>query len=219
MSFSCAVCYRELPEAERLLMPCCGTTTSTVQFCRHCLHLICTHGVQSYIGRCPSCSVYFSMPDQHTVQLMASIPMQCRMCLQMKDITDPSRQLCSACMLGSEFAFHYECNRCHRLQMIPHPMWLYQPSPTEYGTASWACHGGCDDYTFWRIRPEDLHRVPADHTPESWGLRGDWLGRIRGLRQEQIGAGAGSGSGAGDDGDGAVRDRRVNEGRTNCALS
>ena len=53
----------------------------------------------------------------------------------------------------------YECARCHRIQEIPHPMWRYQKGPNDYGTASWACHEGCDAFTHWRIIPEDVSQA------------------------------------------------------------
>ena len=53
----------------------------------------------------------------------------------------------------------YECARCHRIQEIPHPMWRYQKGPNDYGTASWACHQGCDAFTHWRIIPEDVSQA------------------------------------------------------------
>ena len=44
-------------------------------------------------------------------------------------------------------------------------MWRYQPSATEFGTVTWACHVGCGDYTTWRLRPEvsDRHRKGFVH--------------------------------------------------------
>ncbi|CAL1155885.1 unnamed protein product [Cladocopium goreaui] len=92
---------------------------------------------------------------------------QCLMCCQMHIIV--GQGMCEACNLGRRFCFRYECARCHRIQEIPHPMWRYQKGPNDYGTASWACHEGCDAFTHWRIIPEDVSQVPATECPESWG--------------------------------------------------
>jgi hypothetical protein len=87
--------------------------------------------------------------------------------------------MCDACLLGSRYEFHYECSGCHRLQRIPHPMWQYQASPTEFSSAGWACHQRCRDYTRWRITPEDVVKLPHAHCPDSWGRRDRWLASIR----------------------------------------
>jgi hypothetical protein len=55
-------------------------------------------------------------------------------------------------------------------------MWRYQPGPNDYGTASWACHRGCDAFTHWRIIPEDASQVGlgAGH---HWPIFGICLGK------------------------------------------
>mmetsp|Transcript_2364 Transcript_2364/g.7219 ORF Transcript_2364/g.7219 Transcript_2364/m.7219 type:complete len:117 (+) Transcript_2364:539-889(+) len=90
------------------------------------------------------------------------------------------------------FTFHYECEKCHNFQAIPHPMWLYQPRPAEFGNVTWACHQQCGDYTHWRITQQDASRVPPEHCPESWGRREEWLESIRQTRRN-MGAAAGGG--------------------------
>ena len=160
-SFRCAICWEDVPLLDKVTMPCCGNPNSTVQHCRRCIETIVQNGIQSFIGRCPVCRAYFVMREGLPVS-QASVPRQCQMCRQVKEIADPNRELCSACLLGR---FRYECNRCHRTQMIPHPMWLYQPSPTTFTGATWACHVGCGDYTNWRISWPMIWRESHSNTP------------------------------------------------------
>eukprot|EP00913_Durusdinium_trenchii_P028150 g26394.t1 len=82
---------------------------------------------------------------------------QCQMCRQMHILVDQG--MCEACNLGRRYVFRYECQRCHRLQRIPHPMWRYQATPTDFSSSTWACHQGCGDYTTWRLAPEDVGQV------------------------------------------------------------
>lgn len=70
-------------------------------------------------------------------------------------------------------------------------MWRYQlDGPGAFGSTSWACHRGCNDYTFWRVLPEDVPRVPPLDAPPSWGQQGAWLAQVREQRQleERMGA-------------------------------
>jgi hypothetical protein len=64
-------------------------------------------------------------------------------------------------------------------------MWMYQNQPQEFGTATWACHVGCGDYTHWRIAQNDVMRVPAQHSPSTWGRREEWLANIREQRLQE----------------------------------
>eukprot|EP00569_Conticribra_weissflogii_P011826 CAMPEP_0171376380 /NCGR_PEP_ID=MMETSP0879-20121228/18552_1 /TAXON_ID=67004 /ORGANISM="Thalassiosira weissflogii, Strain CCMP1336" /LENGTH=281 /DNA_ID=CAMNT_0011886189 /DNA_START=19 /DNA_END=860 /DNA_ORIENTATION=- len=117
--------------------------------------------------------------------IIAKKPLQCRLCQQYKapnsfhfigtDLRRPrgrdnhnndnddnngnSVNMCTDCQRGMSNTLHYQCQRCHRIQRIPHPMYRYQNSPLEFGTTSWACHVGCGDYTFWRIVERDLEKV------------------------------------------------------------
>eukprot|EP00731_Ephydatia_muelleri_P010666 Em0005g1252a len=183
-SFICSVCLQDVSLTDKVTMPCCSRKSSTVQHCRRCIETIVQNGIRSSIGRCPACRAYFVMQGGLPVT-QTSVPRECVMCCQVKEIADPNRELCSACMLGAEFSFRYECDRCHRVQTIPHPMWLYQPTPSTFTGASWACHRGCGDYTKWRIVPDDLERVPLEHAPEAWGMREKWLAAIREQRKRE----------------------------------
>jgi len=165
-------------------MPCCGREGSSVGYCRRCIEIICEQA--QGVGRCPSCRQYISIDSSGRVAITENRG-QCRMCRQTKIIVN--NQMCDDCLLGSRFALRYECNRCHRLQTIPHPMWWYQPTPTEFGSASWACHCGCGDYTYWRVASQDVHRVPDFDCPEGWGRREQWLEAVRRQRLQEQGRG------------------------------
>jgi len=178
----CAVCLEVLTPSNLIIMPCCGLPGSSIQYCKPCIFVIAELGIDGRIGRCPTCMKYFQIVNG----MVSSTPirlMQCRMCCQVKEIADLTRTLCDKCLLGQSFNFTYECSRCHHMQKIPHPMWQYQVFPTEFSTVSWACHSGCDDYTLWRIVPNDLVNVPPEHCPELWGRREEWIAAIRQRRR------------------------------------
>ena len=184
--FTCAICFDELPESEKIFLPCCSSENSTIQYCAACIRIIAESGHNQGFGRCPTCRTYFRMIDQRTISIVRS-PGRCEHCIrcfQIRLISDPVHQLCAPCMLGSQYNLRYQCNRCFGVQRIPHPMWLYQPSPDAFGEVTWACHQGCADYTTWRICPEDVYNIPLDHIPESWSLE-TWIESIRALRRRQ----------------------------------
>lgn len=137
------------------------------------------------MGRCPSCRKYLSIDESGAISVTEK-QAQCRMCCQTKVIVDEG--MCDACSLGMRFRLRYECDRCHRVAQIPHPMWRYQASPAEFGSATWACHLGCDDYTHWRVIAEDAAKVPDFDCPESWGRREDWLAAVRRQRHQELSA-------------------------------
>jgi len=47
-------------------------------------------------------------------------------------------------------------------------MYRYQPSPTEYGSSTWACHQSCGDYTHWRVVESNVSNIPPHEIPERW---------------------------------------------------
>ena len=51
----------------------------------------------------------------------------------------------------------------------------------------------------WRVHPADMHRVPPDDCPESWGRRDEWLRQVREqrLREAVMIGGGGLGGDAG----------------------
>ena len=98
--------------------------------------------------------------------------------------------VCGACSLGIRHPLRYECERCHGVQRIPHPMYRYQvDGPAAFGNNSWFCaRGTCQDFTMWRVHPSDVHRVPADDCPEAWGRREDWFAQVRRQRLSEASA-------------------------------
>lgn len=164
-------------------MPCCGQESSTIQYCRQCLVVIAQNGIEGRIGKCPTCSDYFTF-EEGEIKTQSEVPTECSICKQMRTVVIHLQEgfaLCPPCVLGSRHMFNYECERCHLTQMIPHPIWSYQPSLEAYSRVTWACHLRCGDYTHWRIVPEDAQRIPQGHVPESWGQRETWLATVREL--------------------------------------
>eukprot|EP00656_Telonema_subtile_P057773 TRINITY_DN9582_c0_g9_i1.p1 TRINITY_DN9582_c0_g9~~TRINITY_DN9582_c0_g9_i1.p1 ORF type:complete len:239 (+),score=18.71 TRINITY_DN9582_c0_g9_i1:107-823(+) len=166
--FECAVCLET--ESERATMPCCDTTGSSISFCRRCVEIICKQG----LGRCPCCRAYIRIADG--VVSVSDNEGPCVLCRQNKILVDAN--MCDACVLGSRFALNYECQRCSRVQRIPHPMWRYQAHPSEFGDTSWACHQQCGDYTHWRVVPDHVSHIPLQDAPEGWGTRDQWLASV-----------------------------------------
>ncbi len=178
----CAVC---LDSTELVLMPCCGRETSTTRFCQLCIGTICSLAPGGF-GQCPKCRKTITIEDGKIS--LATRKGKCRMCCQGNKVI-VQQGLCEACLYGSQFTLAYECDRCHRTQRIPHPMWRYQPAPDAYGGATWACHRGCGDYTHWRVIPADLPRVPLQDRPESWGTEA-WMDEVRATVRRQRSPGA-----------------------------
>ena len=173
----CTVCYCAEVEDVFVKMPCCFVKDSTIHYCRSCLKKICSIA-ENGIGRCPTCQTKYIF-DPATEEITLTVPKiisHCGMCCQQKEIEQDN--LCSACLIGQSHMYLYECDRCKESQSIPHPMWRYQRKPDEYGSASWACHQRCGDYTHWKILESDLKKIPLHECPESWGLRETWLSEI-----------------------------------------
>jgi hypothetical protein len=175
-AFSCAICYVDaLPLSERVMLPCCGRESSSIQFCRTCLEVLASS--LGGAGRCPTCSKYFRL--QGGTAIAAEELAQCGICRQLRPgvVQHGALLLCELCVLGLQQRLAYECEACHRRQVIPHPMFTYQPAPLEFGTTTWACHQGCGAYTRWRV--VDATLVPPQLAPESWGRRDEWLAAVR----------------------------------------
>jgi hypothetical protein len=178
---NCAICWDN--EYPLIQMPCCDRDTSTIKYCRRCLEILCSQS-QFGITRCPTCRSLVGWNDGVLVRReMPAIRQRCRMCCQEKVIA--GQGMCQVCLYGNAHPLRYECNRCHRIQTIPHPMWRYQASPERFTTASWACHRGCGDYTFWRVVKEDIPLIPADDIPESWGMQDQALEAVRNIRRAE----------------------------------
>lgn len=170
-------------------LPCCEREEATTKFCFRCIELVCKES--SNFGKCPRCNGPIEIQEDGRSIAIGQGCLRCHMCGHKKNIScfnSPTRGICSICEVGVNNPLRYECNRCHRVQRIPHPMYRYQPRPTEFGEASWACHRGCNDYTYWRILPADVLLVPADDAPEGWAadLQEQQLERIREIRRQEM---------------------------------
>jgi len=181
---TCAVC---LDATELTMMPCCGTEAASTRFCLRCLQVICEMAPEGR-GRCPNCRTEIMVAEGHLGHEVVKAPVnmgRCRVCCQGNKVI-VEKGMCGACALGSRHALRYECDRCHRTQRIAHPMWRYQPAPGQYGSATWACHQRCGDYTHWRVLPNDLSSVPAWDRPQLWGLADPVIAEVRQHRQREL---------------------------------
>lgn len=195
----CAICFDEQVTFARL--PCCGhaEATSTCKICTACLLLLTdsTSDGSSRVGRCPRCrswivistpsigspmpspsaSVTSSILDNLEIRAVTSAG-KCTICNQVKDhLVDSEAAVCDACFLGRRRPLLYECQQCHRIQGIPHPMYRYQAQPDVFGNVTWACHGPCQAFTYWRIGLSQLTSIPVGDAPQGWG--DDYLMRAR----------------------------------------
>mmetsp|Transcript_13463 Transcript_13463/g.18433 ORF Transcript_13463/g.18433 Transcript_13463/m.18433 type:complete len:213 (-) Transcript_13463:168-806(-) len=172
---SCAICYTE--DITAVKMPCCWREDGTMKFCPVCIKVLCDQS-PGQVGRCPVCRAHFRLdPGTGRPQLCQNVG-RCQVCCQ-EDKTIVQNNLCDACHLGTRYKFRYECENCHKFQIIPHPMWRYQERPDAFGNVSWACRARCMTYTKWRIVPHDASKVPPQECPDSWGRREEWIGNIR----------------------------------------
>lgn len=168
----CAIC---LQSSDFVRLPCCETVGSTVRFCLDCVRLLCERGD----SRCPKCRA--SIGVEGTTVVKTRPTRRCFVCQQNKEITE---QVCPPCLHGLQHPFRYTCDRCSRIQQIPHPMYRYQETPTSFSTVTWACHQACGDYTHWRILSSELSRV--QDPPDAWNQRNQLdlaIARVRGLRE------------------------------------
>jgi len=184
---TCAICFAD--DVKTFIMPCCGRENSDLKYCRRCLEIIARDfGSDQSVGVCPTCRKHFKIssgPNNHVCIEPHTMRGRCRMCMQDNKVI-VNKGFCDKCLLGQEYSFVYECNRCHRRQRIPHPMFMYQTTPDSYSGATWACHQQCHDYTNWKICPEEVARVPAAHCPETWTRQRDaWLAQVRQESQTQ----------------------------------
>jgi hypothetical protein len=109
----------------------------------------------------------------------------CQVCHEQRAICVPD--YCEACLLGRDLALRFECDRCHLVQRIPHPMWRYQvDGPGSFGNVRWRCDARCEDLTYWRIALEDATRVPAAEAPSAWGPQDGWLVALHEQRQREL---------------------------------
>jgi hypothetical protein len=123
---------------------------------------------------------------------------QCVICNQVKEHLVENDNVCDACFLGRRSPLLYECEQCHGIQRIPHPMYRYQPSVSEFGRVTWACHGTCQNFTQWRIVTSQVRSIPSGDAPEEWGE--DYLQAAR-VRVMEARRGLANENGGNDDDD------------------
>lgn len=190
--FQCIVCLEDLPRAQRAPLACCqkkqgehcATPAALAQVCWECLAVICAHGVEG-VGRCPACKGFIRVAvcrkddgsEENKVVVVDGIGI-CRCCNQQRTLVGEGSRLCDACVIGQHFCLRYECERCHTLSRIPHPMWRYQPSPASFGTQTWFCRV-CEDFTHRRVFPDDIGSIPLQDAPAAWGVQDEWFAAIR----------------------------------------
>ena len=178
--FQCAICYEDC--TTEAIMPCCHNPNSSLKYCTDCISIIC----ETPPGRCPTCRSCISYNSTNGTVTINEEMNQCRICRQNRTIVDERRQICEGCLLGRQFCFNYECDGCHRIQKIPHPMWKYQVKPTEMSTETWACNLGCLAQTHWKIISDQVGLIPPEHCPETWGRREEWLAAVREERRARL---------------------------------
>jgi len=192
-TFECAICWGETP-LPSVALPCCTAPAgSTMVYCTRCIEVICEQGPAG-TGRCPTCRAFLRVGAAGGFEISDRVE-TCAVCCQPKTIVGEVRgghPVCDACLMGLQAPLRYECEGCQAVQTIAHPMYRYQPSPTEFGNDTWACHGRCGTFTRWRIVAADAARVPPEDAPESWGRRDVWLDRVREQRRRELAAYLGS---------------------------
>lgn len=185
LQVSCAICFDEAggttPESPHSTvtfchLPCCGSDEKQ-EICTSCI-LLLTHPTSdrgARVGRCPRCRAWIAVQTDSPTGLVTDVQAvqsegQCQVCNQHKAVlVENDENVCDACFLGRRRPLIYECEQCHATQKIPHPMYRYQPKVDAFGKTSWACQGLCQNFTMWRILPEQLRLIPPGDTPEEWG--------------------------------------------------
>eukprot|EP00924_Labyrinthula_sp_SR-Ha-C_P001263 maker-scaffold_7-snap-gene-19.72-mRNA-1 protein AED:0.01 eAED:0.00 QI:152/1/0.5/1/0.66/0.5/4/112/228 len=187
-STSCVICFEDFgPNLEMARLPCCFTEESSMKCCMECIKILCQRG--RGFGRCPTCRKYLYFKDG-TLRVASNVA-KCKLCLQIRTLSTnysiisiAHGIICNLCNLGRQLRVRYECDRCHGLSLIPHPMWTYQDSMHAFSSDTWACRR-CRTQTKWRIFAADVVKIPPQEIPERWGLitREQIFERIRKQRE------------------------------------
>ena len=164
---TCAICLEDGvgDTLQRALMPCCTRTDSTIAYCVPCMRTIVARAPGGRVGQCPTCRQHVSV-DAEGVVHKAERRDTCAMCRQQRLIVD--ELCCSACLLGRRLGpMRYECDRCHRVQHIAHPMYLPSPplpllSLCARACVCFSCHSACIHST----RPADSSRSRFRYQPD-----------------------------------------------------
>jgi hypothetical protein len=161
-----------------------GGGMPAINVCMSCilvLTMVTADGL-SRVGRCPCCrtwiaasTVHSPQADSLTIRTLDGSVGQCQTCLQDNEtLVEQDPPTCDACFLGQRAPLLYECQDCHQVQAIPHPMYRYQSSADSFGSATRACRaidpGSCNgNSTHWRICKSQLQLIPAGDVPVGWG--------------------------------------------------
>ena len=157
------------PRASARACPVRTREGATTAVCVRCVEII-SLARSRRVGRCPRCRAYVAVarapdPDRPRPRVVVLLAIARAARASRADnsanaiLHDPRRKSArDACADGRETLVLYECARCGGVQRIPHPMWRYQPTPSAFGDVTWACHVACDDYTTWRVHPDDRRR-------------------------------------------------------------
>lgn len=208
-ALQCAICFDEaltggsvsLNRVKFANLPCCGgkqegSTASFIKVCTSCILVLTSPSSTGShrIGRCPRClgwiKVQLPEPAEKNVVVIEKVDVSgpCLICNQNKDVLVENDNICDSCFLGRRQPLKYECQQCHHIQKIPHPMYRYQKTKDQFGNVTWACQGKCGRFTKWKIQPEELHRIPLGDAPKSWGT--DYIknarNRVQILRQDLV---------------------------------
>lgn len=206
-ALQCAICFDEALTGESIALnrvkfanlPCCGrnqdgSSSSVIKVCTSCILVLTSpsSSTSQRVGRCPRCfewiKVQLPQSSEKNIVTVEKIDVSgpCLICNQNKDVLVENDNICDSCYLGRRQPLKYECQQCHGIQKIPHPMYRYQKSEDVFGNVTWACQGKCGRFTNWKIQPEELHRVPLGDAPKSWGTDYITLARkrVRILRQD-----------------------------------
>jgi len=210
-ALQCAICFDEalvggsvsLNRVKFANLPCCGarqegSTGSFIKVCTSCILVLTSpmKGGSHRIGRCPRCLTWIKVKvpsekaDKNVVTVeKVNVSGQCLICNQEKEFLVENDQVCDSCFLGRRQPLRYECQHCHGVQKIPHPMYRYQKTKDQFGNATWACQGQCGRFTKWKILPGELDRIPLGDAPKSWGA--DYIAlarkRVKILREDIVG--------------------------------
>ena len=119
----CSVCYETFSEAApRAVLPCCTREGSSMAICRLCMRMICGTAPGGF-GRCPTCRASLRIVGDTFERGQPTG--ECRTCRQQRILLQNETR--DACLLGMEYQLSYECERCHGIQRISHPMWRCGP--------------------------------------------------------------------------------------------
>lgn len=149
-------------------MPCCHKDQSSVQFCEDCIAALCSRSSINTFS-CPICRSFVALEDGHLLKKTGVDT--CSVCHNISHIESESPRMCGGCAKkrNDYGRLRYECEQCHRLQHIAHPVFRYQLTTSSFTRiAGWTCHQGCRARTAWRLLMEDVPRIAPGDRPPSW---------------------------------------------------